>query len=58
MGSLKPSKPKAPPPPVAPAVMPVADDEAIAKAKKANMAALMKRSGRASTFLSDRETLG
>lgn len=57
MGSLT-SKPKAPPPPKAPAVMPTPDDEAIQKAKKAQLAAMMQRSGRASTFLSDRETLG
>lgn len=57
MGSLT-SKPKAPPPPKEPAVMPLPDDEAIKKAKKANLAAMMQRTGRASTFLSDRETLG
>lgn len=55
MGSLS-SKPKPPKPLPAPTVMPVADDEAIQNAKRRNLAAMVKRSGRASTFLSDNNT--
>lgn len=48
-----------PAPEPAPAVMPVADDEAIRQAKKRSIAAQMKRSGRSSTILSSSsETLG
>lgn len=58
MGSLFGGKPKAPPPIKPPAVMPLPDDEAIAKARKAKLAQMVQRTGRASTMLTDRETLG
>ncbi len=43
----------APPPVAAPIVMPTPDDEAVAKAKKKSLAAILARQGRASTILSD-----
>jgi hypothetical protein len=48
-------KPKAPGAPKAP---PTADEDALKRARKRSMAAQQSRSGRASTYLSDRETLG
>ncbi len=58
MGSIF-GKPKAPPPPAAPTIMPTPDDEAIKAARKRKLAADMGRSGRLSTILSDTsETLG
>ena len=47
------SKPKAPPPPAAPTIMPEPDDEALKQARKRKMASDMSRSGRLSTMLSD-----
>lgn len=41
-----------------PAVMPDADSEAVAAAKRRKMAALKNRGGRASTILAGEETLG
>lgn len=46
-------KPKAPPPPAAPTVMPTPDDEALKAARKRKLAKDMGRSGRLSTILSD-----
>lgn len=46
------SKPKIPQV-VAPAVMPTPDDAAVQDAKRQQMAAMMARSGRQSTYLSD-----
>lgn len=44
-------KEKAPPP--GPVVMPLADDEAVVKARKRSIAEQMKRGGRTSTILTD-----
>jgi hypothetical protein len=55
-----PKTPKAPTPPV-PVVMPVADDDAVAAAKKKKMAQIQGNSGRDSTDLTDgsgSDTLG
>ena len=41
-----------------PPVMPTPDDEAIRQAKKKSIAAVVGRQGRASTILSDSDTLG
>lgn len=49
-------KPKAPPPPAAPTVMPTADSPGIRRARKRRLARDVSRSGRLSTMLS--ETLG
>lgn len=46
----------APPAPVAPAVMPVQDDEAAKKARKKSIAGTMQQSGRLSTILTDTGT--
>lgn len=46
------------PPPTPPAVMPTADDERIEAARRRRISEQRARSGRASTILSDRETLG
>lgn len=47
------SKPAAPPPVVAPAVMPVQNDAAVQAAKQKQVAEMTARSGRQSTILTD-----
>lgn len=52
-------KKAAPAPEPGPVVMPLADDEAIMRAKKRSIASQLKRGGRSSTILSSSgETLG
>lgn len=51
------SKPKTPDLP-APTVMPGADDEAVKAARRRQIAEIQARSGRASTILSQSDTLG
>lgn len=41
-----------------PIVMPLADDEAVARAKRLSIAQQLARGGRSSTILSDQQTLG
>lgn len=53
LGLLGGSKKKAEPAPVGPKVMPLADDEAIKRARKASIIQQMGRGGRSSTILSD-----
>jgi hypothetical protein len=43
---------------VAPPVMPVADDEAIRRAKRRSIAKQLGRGGRSSTLLTDSDSLG
>lgn len=57
MGSIL-GKPKAPPPPAAPTIMPTPDDEELKRARKRKAAVDMSRSGRLSTILSESDTLG
>ena len=54
---LNPKKPKYPDIPE-PTVMPTANDDEQRKARRRAIAAQMARSGRASTIMSDKETLG
>jgi hypothetical protein len=53
--------PKEKPPvaaPAAPAVMPIADDESVRRARRRSLAMQLNRGGRDSTILSDGDTLG
>ena len=50
-------QPKIPPPPK-PKVMPSPDDDAAKLARRRSMASQVKRGGRASTILTEKETLG
>jgi len=54
---LNPKKPKMPNIPE-PTVMPIANDDEQRKARRRAIAAQMARSGRASTIMSNKETLG
>jgi len=52
------SKPKPPPKPIPPKVIPQPDEAAAKKAKKKDISRTMQRAGRASTFLSEGQGLG
>lgn len=59
LGLIGGSKKKEAPAPEGPKVMPLADDEAVKRAKKASIIKQMNRGGRSSTILSnDSDSLG
>lgn len=58
VGKMLSPKQKAAPAAAAPAVMPTADDASVQAAKRKRIAEIQGRQGRASTVLSDADTLG